>query len=137
MTTTATVETLTAEVRVLMVGNRQITVSVARQLDWFEVDDDEAQDFRPFGRVRTGDKSGERFEPCRERDRGAQRGGNQGRWGRWVSCEWDFEWIGRGSAGSLILVRMMGNGLTNGDDEWNRQIEAWKELPLIVLAGLR
>lgn len=30
---TATVETLTAEVRVLMVGNRQITASVAKQLD--------------------------------------------------------------------------------------------------------
>ena len=30
---TATVETLTAEVRVLMVGNRQITMSVAKQLD--------------------------------------------------------------------------------------------------------
>lgn len=30
---TATVEALTAEVRVLMVGNRQITLSVARQLD--------------------------------------------------------------------------------------------------------
>ena len=30
---TATVETLTAEVRVLMVGNRQITLSVAKQLD--------------------------------------------------------------------------------------------------------
>ncbi len=31
--TTATVETLTAEVRVLMVGNRQVTASVAKQLD--------------------------------------------------------------------------------------------------------
>lgn len=31
--TTAKVETLTAQVRVLMVGNRQITLSVARQLD--------------------------------------------------------------------------------------------------------
>lgn len=135
MTTTATVETLTAEVRVLTVGNRQVTVSVARQLDWFEVDDDEAQGFTPFGRVRTGDKSGERFEPCRQRDRGAQT--MHGRWGRWVSSEWDFEWIGRASSGSLILVRMMRNGLTSGDDEWNRQIRSWQELPLIVLAGLR
>ena len=31
--TTATVQTLTAEVRVLMVGNRQITLSVVKQLD--------------------------------------------------------------------------------------------------------
>jgi hypothetical protein len=44
--TTALVTTLTAEVRVLMVGNRQVTLSVHRQLDW--VKDDEIE---PFGRV--------------------------------------------------------------------------------------
>lgn len=43
---TATVETLTAEVRVLMVGSRQVTMSVYGQLD--EVDYDEIE---PFGRV--------------------------------------------------------------------------------------
>jgi hypothetical protein len=42
----ATVEVLTAEVRVLMVGSRQITLSVARQLD--QADPAEIQ---PFGRV--------------------------------------------------------------------------------------
>jgi hypothetical protein len=31
--TTATVETLTAEVRTLMVGSRQVTLSMAKQLD--------------------------------------------------------------------------------------------------------
>jgi hypothetical protein len=46
MTTVATVKTLTAEVRVLMVGNRQVTLSVYRQLDIVEQDDIE-----PFGRV--------------------------------------------------------------------------------------
>jgi hypothetical protein len=46
-TQSATVETLTAEVRVLMVGSRQITLSVARQLDWVEL-----EDMEPFGRVR-------------------------------------------------------------------------------------
>lgn len=45
-TTSATVETLTAEVRVLMVGNRQITLSVYRQLDTVKLDEIE-----PFGRV--------------------------------------------------------------------------------------
>jgi hypothetical protein len=44
---TATVETLTAEVRVLMVGNRQVTLSVARQLDWVTL-----HELKPFGRVR-------------------------------------------------------------------------------------
>lgn len=47
MNKTATVEVLTAEVRVLMVGSRQITLSVARQLDrvpWHRC--------HPFGRIR-------------------------------------------------------------------------------------
>lgn len=44
---TATVEALTAEVRALMVGSRQITLSVYRQLDTVPVDRIE-----PFGRVR-------------------------------------------------------------------------------------
>ena len=44
--TTATVETLTAEVRVLMVGNRQITLSVAKQLDEVPIAEIEV-----FGRV--------------------------------------------------------------------------------------
>jgi hypothetical protein len=46
----ATVETLTAEVRVLMVGSRQVTLSVFRQLDWIDYDECE-----PFGRVNEGD----------------------------------------------------------------------------------
>lgn len=44
--TTATVETLTAEVHVLKVGNRQITLSVAKQLDVIPFDR-----LRPFGRI--------------------------------------------------------------------------------------
>jgi hypothetical protein len=48
--TTATVETLTAEVRVLMVGSRQVTLSVYGQLD--EVG---PEDIEPFGRVNPRD----------------------------------------------------------------------------------
>lgn len=44
---TATIETLTAEVRVLMVGNRQVTLSVYRQLDKISADAITA-----FGRIR-------------------------------------------------------------------------------------
>ena len=44
--TTATVETLTAEVRVLMVGTRQVTLSIFGQLDDVAIDKIE-----PFGRV--------------------------------------------------------------------------------------
>ena len=45
-TQTATVETLTAEVRVLMVGSRQITLSVAKQLDVIPL-----SRLKPFGRI--------------------------------------------------------------------------------------
>jgi len=44
--TTATVETLTAEVRVLMVGSRQVTLSVYGQLDFID-----SARIEPFGRV--------------------------------------------------------------------------------------
>jgi hypothetical protein len=50
ITDTATVETLTAEVRVLMVGKRQITLSVAKQLDMVKYDD-----LTVFGRIRMSD----------------------------------------------------------------------------------
>lgn len=48
---TATVEALTAEVRVLKVGSRQVTMSVFNQLDFADLDDVEV-----FGRVRTRDE---------------------------------------------------------------------------------
>jgi hypothetical protein len=48
---TATVETLTAEVHVLMVGKRQVTLSVYRQLDHVSPDE-----IVPFGRVRADRK---------------------------------------------------------------------------------
>ena len=49
ITETATVEVLTAEVRVLQVGRRQITLSVYRQLDAVDLDDIEL-----FGRINDG-----------------------------------------------------------------------------------
>ncbi len=48
--TSATVELLTAEVRVLNIGSRQVTLSVARQLDWVPL-----SDLTVFGRVKLGD----------------------------------------------------------------------------------
>lgn len=52
----ATVVTLTAEVRTLYVGNRQVTLSVAQQLDIVDL-----LDVEPMGRVRIArDKSGRR-----------------------------------------------------------------------------
>lgn len=46
----ATVETLTAEVRVLMVGSRQVTLSVYNQLDWVP-----SSEIEPLGRVNPKD----------------------------------------------------------------------------------
>lgn len=52
---TATVETLTAQVRVLMVGSRQITMSVFKQLDVLGADHPRIypglEHFEPIGRV--------------------------------------------------------------------------------------
>ena len=56
---TATVETLTAEVRVLMVGRRQVTMSVFRQLD--TVDWQEWKTLELFGRVRETRKDEKKF----------------------------------------------------------------------------
>jgi hypothetical protein len=50
MSTEAKVELLTAEVRTLMVGNRQVTLSVAKQLDRIGL-----EHLDPFGRIRIGD----------------------------------------------------------------------------------
>jgi hypothetical protein len=47
---TATVETLTAQVRVLVVGKRQVTKSVYQQLDWCSI-----EGLKPMGRVNVGD----------------------------------------------------------------------------------
>ena len=57
-TNTATIETLTAEVRVLMVGSRQVTLSVYRQLDRHP-----SSQVQPFGRV--SDKQDESRYACR------------------------------------------------------------------------
>lgn len=52
-TTTATIETLTASVHVLTMGNRQITIGVYRQLDHVP-----HKDLEPFGRVRDSQDQG-------------------------------------------------------------------------------
>ena len=52
MTESASVEVLTAEVRVLQVGNRQITRSIYRQLDAATF-----ERFEPFGRVRNNERA--------------------------------------------------------------------------------
>jgi hypothetical protein len=135
----ATVEVLTAEVRVLMVGSRQITLSVARQLD--EID---AGDITPFGRIETGRKHGPRTTVAhvigRARDGSLARSvataerviclghpsSSFGRDDSFLTCD----------AHDLEGERGQRHGWTwfYPDRETHT---AWLDLPLIVLAGLR
>lgn len=62
---TATVETLTAEVRVLVVGSRQVTMSVYNQLDHADFDQVE-----PFGRITPRDTRDGIYVIGKHRDRG-------------------------------------------------------------------
>jgi hypothetical protein len=145
MSLTATVEVLTAEVRVLMVGSRQVTLSVYRQLDRVP-----PGDIEPFGRVSDSrdvsesdyykrsvhvvgrlrasgalcaskgwhDKQAPRRQV--ERVAGTYR---DGEWvephNQWIETLEEFEY-------RLALYH-----------ECVRLVDEWEALPLIVLAGLR
>lgn len=107
MPETATVEVLTAEVRVLMVGSRQVTLSVYNQLDHVP-----SGGIEPFGRVHAGRSH------CGDGWGGISR-----------DCPGDcIDVVGRDSAG--ILVRSCWQ-------RWGNRPHRWESLPLIVLAGLR
>lgn len=120
----ATVEVLTAEVRALMVGSRQVTLSVYRQLD--QVDPFEVpltEGFEPFGRVRSGTK----YPDLDHRDRE-------------VSREAHSEFVGKRRADEALarVVIRPGDMISGLEREDLDTITRWNEtLPLIVLAGLR
>lgn len=133
MSETATVEVLTAEVRVLMVGSRQVTLSVARQLD--DVSPDEIE---PFGRIRLGRKPPssvtEQIEVIGSAD------------GILAVAHADFEKNYCSSNGTTDSWRReCKKHLAGGshDGHWwfgwdfEDAAKAWRDLPLIVLAGLR
>jgi hypothetical protein len=106
--TTATVETLTAEVHVLKVGNRQITLSVAKQLDVIPFDR-----LRPFGRIHLGDRDGAYYAA-------------RSTAGLFV--------IGADIETGALCLSLVNHG-TLGCTE--AQYGAARALPLIVLAGLK
>lgn len=117
MSKTATVEVLTAAVRVLMVGSRQITLSVFNQLDAVAPDD-----IQPFGRVRAKLTDHECTEVV-----GADATGQLCR--SWLVVS-DLEYRYPGRTREAV----------DHDPEADRlydMLEAWQVLPLIVLAGLR
>lgn len=117
MNHTATVEVLSAEVRVLQVGARQVTLSVFRQLDTVGFDA-----IIPFGRVR---------DP---RDDGSYDSRVMNVIGR------DIE------TGSLVRCHLFAPSherlakypvdLREKYVRVHEQADAWEKLPLIVLAGL-
>jgi len=129
---TATVETLTATVRVLMVGSRQVTLSVFKQLDMI----DDLNNLAPMGRVRFHD-------PDAMNEDGYPEGIDQ----LWlVGTEKD--------SGHLVRAHVSRPVWPSPRDRygkgWSHEqaLEAYethslpeymryKELPLIILAGLR
>ncbi len=141
---TATVETLTAEVRILMVGLRQVTLSVARQLD--EVDPCEIE---PFGRIRAGSRNG--FAAI---DQVEVIGSAGGQLARSIVVATRY-WCGSGHIpfggrthhdGLEVICWPCGEEFhgTDGHKEvWvdfshgEKLYREWQDLPLIVLAGLR
>lgn len=126
-TNTATIETLTAEVRVLMVGSRQVTLSVARQLDRVKIDE-----ISPFGRVKL-DKDSDRY--CLI--------GKHFETGVLVLATGPkmFEPINsRPPENQGALASIASSFSKSAWDEWDRESDIRKYvqgLPLIVLAGLK
>lgn len=127
---TATVETLTAEVRVLMVGSRQVTLSVYGQLDWVRYDQIE-----PFGRVRPKDALwGRVYVVGRAADGSLVRSQLFAPW-RWISDNGPKIKRRDPRADDAALWRDIG---ADYDGDTPRQVAGeWEALPLIVLAGLR
>ena len=138
-TDTATVETLTAEVRVLMVGNRQITLSVAKQLDRMDPYEYPTDAFEPFGRVRTGiivQKERKLTRRPAKILKAHSQFGND--WYEEYQGEPDYQFVGRRvEDGALVLYVV--HQISDLEDDTERQaVLAWdRSLPLIVLAGLK
>ena len=135
-TTAARVEVLTAEVRVLMVGSRQVTLSVYNQLDYVPPDGIE-----PFGRVSPKDARWRSVEVVGRDETGVLVRS-------WVPLEpFDIDkpygWI------TVSQQRDRDYGHCTGytqqypwpygtpTEELRAYSAEWPRLPLIVLAGLR
>ena len=140
-TTTARVEVLTAEVRVLVVGSRQITLSVFRQLD--RVD---AALIEPFGLVRDkpADPGSDRVVVVGRSARPADHGALV-RSSLSAAYEHQQAWHFRNGREPIWDEDSGGGPMTDEARERQAQVcEArariaaeWSALPLIVLAGLR
>ena len=138
--TTATVETLTAEVRVLMVGSRQVTLSVYSQLDTVPFDK-----IDPFGRVSPRDALEYELWVVGRDESGTLVRSWLPQSFAWLKND-DHSLAREWSNNSLVLRRSPDYGvyvkrrlphLRGREYEAFETVLQWCELPLIVLAGLR
>ena len=143
---TATVESLTAEVRTLMIGSRQITLSVAKQLDRVDAWGYGPDVIVPFGRVKTGVKVALDRKLARRPTRITPRHEcYDGNWYESFEAEPQLEVIGRSNRpedeGALIIFQVDRYSDVRelvSDAEGDLAVyKQWELLPLIVLAGLR
>jgi hypothetical protein len=134
------VEVLTAEIRVLQVGSKPVTLSAARQLD--SVD---ATAIKPFGRVRIDPKPATGLIEVIGSANGIL--ARSSARARKVECPgYATSDLYRGYGQPLAVCarhRSTRPGEGAGHHDWTeytpsqRTYEAWLALPLIVLAGLR
>jgi hypothetical protein len=134
------VESLTAEIRILQVGSKPITLSAARQLDSVH-----AADIRPFGRVRIDPKPADGLiEVIGSVDGVLARSSASS---REVECPgYNTRPYSHNYGLPQVVCRRHRNTSAvdaSGRHAWteytpSRDIyETWEALPLIVLAGLR
>lgn len=137
------VETLTAEIRVLQVGSKPVTLSAARQLD--HVDD---RGIKPFGRVRIDPRPGNMIEVIGSADGILARSSATF---REVVCPGYMTTRLPGGPSSVPHAvcpdhqetpapagRVSAEQHTWTDYAPSKELyDAWEKLPLIVLAGLR
>ncbi len=110
---TAEVQVLTAEVRVLMVGSRQVTLSVFRQLDWVPEDE-----IVPFGRV---------HDPATLKADAIEHG---------LSAD-TLQVVGVGHEAGDTSGQLVRSSSRRYKGQENETHGIWEQMPLIVLAGLR
>lgn len=127
--TNATVRTLTAEVRTLVVGSRQVTMSVYNQLD--EVEWDELE---PFGRVCPRGAWSYAIHVVGRSTRPTDTGALVR---SWVPNDLAIDILRRGDSLPDGVPSLWSELTETERESIERALIAWEKLPLIVLAGLR
>lgn len=125
----ATVTTLTAEVRTLVIGARQVTLSVFNQLDSVDY-----TAIEPFGRVSPRGAAWHELHVVGRATRGVSVGALVRSWVPTSEAMIMLEADQFVPGGFSIKWRQLNE---HGRDELDALVDDWTDLPLIVLAGLR